>query len=347
MNFTREPIIQTIISAREGNKLKLISTNINTTKEYLVYAVEVVSYGKTFFYRSNEAGNVFFVPMNNYEIQEVRQARMILKTPEEKAIKIAGGSNATTKTSDKSKKASKSASAKKEDTANKKSKKIEKKNDQKVEKDSEEKKKKTTTEVKKETTAPAEGQNLIDNMEKTEVVSEKKSEVKEIKENTNKKEKKSKPKTKSTKKTATTPAKNDQDVNKEKVSLFSHLLRPPEGLISDNLSKYSKEQEENTRGHQQTNPDQTQSNDENILLPNKLISPDHDDPSLISEPPKPFESLDENEPDKLEPLSLKERMKKVLSPVKKNSDDNYLQKISTLSKNHIKWYHFYHVVTIS
>ena len=43
MNFTREPILETIIAAKEGFKLKLKSTKHEGTAEYVVVAVEVVS----------------------------------------------------------------------------------------------------------------------------------------------------------------------------------------------------------------------------------------------------------------------------------------------------------------
>lgn len=93
MNFTREPIIETIISAKEGYKLSLKSSKSgNGSDEYLVDAIEVVSFGGTFFYRSQERPKAFFLPASDYEIVEVRETRLILKTPAlDKSVKIAGG----------------------------------------------------------------------------------------------------------------------------------------------------------------------------------------------------------------------------------------------------------------
>ena len=55
MNFTREPIIETIISPKDGCKLLVRSSRGGeTAEEYYVDAIEVVSFGRAFFFRSME-----------------------------------------------------------------------------------------------------------------------------------------------------------------------------------------------------------------------------------------------------------------------------------------------------
>ena len=92
MNFTREPIIETIISPREGCKLLVRNTKGEKAEEYYVDAVEVVSFGQAFFFRSLEKPKAFLVPTGDYEVLEVREARIALKNvSHERSIKIGGG----------------------------------------------------------------------------------------------------------------------------------------------------------------------------------------------------------------------------------------------------------------
>lgn len=174
MDFTREPIIETIISAREGYKLSVRNSKKEGQEEVCVDAVEVVSYGNALFYRHRERGKVFFVPVSDYELVEVREMKLFIKNPMAKeSIKIGGGKE-------------------KESNNNKKS---------------------------------ADAQNT----------------VKEAKEE---KREKKKPRRsgKKTKSDNETPPKEEvKKKEKEPVSkkdaeaIFSHLLRPPENLISDSL----------------------------------------------------------------------------------------------------------------
>ena len=95
MNFTREPIVETIISAKEGYKLSIKSSKQQAQEEHLVDAVEMVSFSGALFYRSQEKPKSFFLPIQDYEIQEVREARLTVKSPVmEKSIKIGGGKEA-------------------------------------------------------------------------------------------------------------------------------------------------------------------------------------------------------------------------------------------------------------
>lgn len=96
MNFTREPIIETVITPRDGCKLIVRSSKGNSQEEYQVDAVEVVSFGHSFFFRSIEKPRPFLVPVGDYEIIELREARMALKTAApERSIKIGGGREAS------------------------------------------------------------------------------------------------------------------------------------------------------------------------------------------------------------------------------------------------------------
>lgn len=92
MNFTREPIIETIITPKEGFKLVLRNTKGANPEEYCVDAVEVVSFGNSIFYRSLERPKSFLLPVSDYEIQESREARITLKNATlEKSVKIPSG----------------------------------------------------------------------------------------------------------------------------------------------------------------------------------------------------------------------------------------------------------------
>lgn len=100
MNFTREPIIETVISAKDGYKLALRNSKEGGQEEFFVDAVEVISFGNNCFYRSLEKPKSFLVPVSDYEVLEVREARMVLKTAAvEQGIKIAGGREAAIKPS--------------------------------------------------------------------------------------------------------------------------------------------------------------------------------------------------------------------------------------------------------
>lgn len=95
MNFTREPIIETVITPREGCKLVVRSSKGNSQEDYYVDAVEVVSFGHSFFFRSLERPKSFLVPVSDYEILELRETRMALKNvASDRSLKIGGGRDA-------------------------------------------------------------------------------------------------------------------------------------------------------------------------------------------------------------------------------------------------------------
>lgn len=92
MNFTREPIILSVITPKEGCKLVLRNSQIERQEDYFVDAIEVISFEGAIFYRSLERPKSFILPVDCYEVLEVKETRMVLKSSvEEKSIKIAGG----------------------------------------------------------------------------------------------------------------------------------------------------------------------------------------------------------------------------------------------------------------
>lgn len=92
MDFTRQPITESVITPKEGCKLVVRSSKGAGQEEYFVDAIEVVSFGNTFFFRSLEKPKSFLVPATDYEILEVREARMVLKNVgQNRSIKIGGG----------------------------------------------------------------------------------------------------------------------------------------------------------------------------------------------------------------------------------------------------------------
>ncbi len=102
MDFTREPIIESIISPKEGYKLVIRSSKGAGHEEFFVDVVEVVSFGHTFFLRSLERAKAFLVPASDYEILEVRETRMVLKNVGmDSNIKIGGGKEQPSKKEEK------------------------------------------------------------------------------------------------------------------------------------------------------------------------------------------------------------------------------------------------------
>lgn len=91
MYFTREPVVETVISAKEGFRLVLRNSK-GQQDEYSVEAVEVIAFGQHCFFRSLEKSKSFLLPVSDYEVLEVRETKVVLKAPSiEKGIKIGGG----------------------------------------------------------------------------------------------------------------------------------------------------------------------------------------------------------------------------------------------------------------
>lgn len=79
MNFTREPIVETVVSPREGCKLVIRNSKSAGQEEYLVDAIEIVRFGSALFFRSLERPKSFILPVSDYEVMEVRETRVVLK----------------------------------------------------------------------------------------------------------------------------------------------------------------------------------------------------------------------------------------------------------------------------
>ncbi len=245
MNFTREPIVETIISAKEGYKLSIKSSKHVNEEEYLVDAVEVVSFSGALFYRSGEKPKSFFIPIHDYEIQEVREARLTIRSPVmEKSIKIGGG-----------KEASKQQKAEVEE--------------------------KVLLSLEEGNEKPVSGEKeLSSNMERS------------------KREKKNKFRRKRNfEENAREAVQREVQDSEEGAklpmqppteSVFSHLLKPPESLISDSIHKYKKMEEEVVMSPEVSEALQEQRSED--YAPSMTTQGDAE---FFSEPPKEYEKLEE------------------------------------------------------
>ncbi|EPP28779.1 hypothetical protein CP082626L3_0293A, partial [Chlamydia psittaci 08-2626_L3] len=72
MYFTRDPVIETVITSREGYKLSIRNTKQLSQDPFVVEAVEVISLGNTCFFRNCDHSKPFIVPAGDYEVMEVR-----------------------------------------------------------------------------------------------------------------------------------------------------------------------------------------------------------------------------------------------------------------------------------
>lgn len=92
MHFTREPIIESVITARDGYKLTVRKSQGNENEEYVVEALEIISFGNALFFRCLEKPKAFLLPVSDYEVLETKETRVLLKSVSlEKSIKIGGG----------------------------------------------------------------------------------------------------------------------------------------------------------------------------------------------------------------------------------------------------------------
>ena len=86
MEYTREPIIQSVIAAREGHKLNV--SNQVGSQLYVVDSLQVVLFGDTPFYRNIEGVQEFMCPAAHYSIEEIKESKIALKMSKERKIKI-------------------------------------------------------------------------------------------------------------------------------------------------------------------------------------------------------------------------------------------------------------------
>ncbi|WP_284441466.1 GrgA family transcription factor [Chlamydia gallinacea] len=98
MYFTRDPVIETVITSREGYKLSVRNTKHLSQDPFVVEAVEVISLGNTCFFRNCDHSKPFIVPAADYEVMEIRDTKINLKAVGlDRGIKIAGGREALIK----------------------------------------------------------------------------------------------------------------------------------------------------------------------------------------------------------------------------------------------------------
>lgn len=86
MLFTREPIIETVITARNGYRL-CVRNSKSPVEELLVDALEIVSFGQALFFRCIERPKAFLLPVSDYEVSEVRETRLVLKHMAQEVVK--------------------------------------------------------------------------------------------------------------------------------------------------------------------------------------------------------------------------------------------------------------------
>lgn len=79
MHFTREPIVESVLSARDGYKLVLKNSKLASTTDISAEVIEIVSFTGTLFYRSQDRSKNFLLPASDFEISEVKDARLVLK----------------------------------------------------------------------------------------------------------------------------------------------------------------------------------------------------------------------------------------------------------------------------
>ncbi|MDN3504782.1 MAG: hypothetical protein P0S95_04310 [Rhabdochlamydiaceae bacterium] len=215
MNFTREPIIETIITPKDGFKL-VVTNSKGNGDEYSVDALEVVSFGDAIFYRSFEKPKAFLLPVSDFEVIEVRETRVALKNVSiDKTIKIAGGKDA-----------SKSADSKKNQEESSKKKKTRKKKPQDKPQDKPQEKLQEKSQDKSNDKPQEKAQD--NNKEK----SSEKSNERESKDQLDAKN--------NSRKHSHMRSKSsfDNNSNKEGITHVRTLIPPPTTLISETISRY-------------------------------------------------------------------------------------------------------------
>ena len=79
MDFTREPIIETVITPKDGYHILVRNSKHSGQEEFIVDVLEVVNFGKSSFFRNRERPKAFLLPVSDYEILEVREQRLGIK----------------------------------------------------------------------------------------------------------------------------------------------------------------------------------------------------------------------------------------------------------------------------
>jgi hypothetical protein len=79
VDFTRQPIIETVITPKDGYRLAVRSSKNLGQEEFVVEALEVVSFGVHCFFRTLDRSRAFLVPVSDYEVLEIREGRLPIK----------------------------------------------------------------------------------------------------------------------------------------------------------------------------------------------------------------------------------------------------------------------------
>ena len=79
MDYTREPIVETVITPKDGHRLAVRNSKNPGQEEFVVDALEVITFGANCFFRNLERPRAFMVPASDYEILEVRETKLALK----------------------------------------------------------------------------------------------------------------------------------------------------------------------------------------------------------------------------------------------------------------------------
>lgn len=87
MYYTREPIILSVLSAKEGYNLVLKSTKISNEEPYAVASVSIVNFSGAIFYRSLFDRD-FLLPVSDYIVVEEKQVKLNVKLATKKNDEI-------------------------------------------------------------------------------------------------------------------------------------------------------------------------------------------------------------------------------------------------------------------
>ena len=79
MDFTREPVVESVITPKEGHRLVVRSSKAAGLEEFFVNILELVSFGDSFFFRSLEKPKSFLLSATDYEIIEINEPSMVFK----------------------------------------------------------------------------------------------------------------------------------------------------------------------------------------------------------------------------------------------------------------------------
>ena len=95
MDYTREPIVETVITPKDGCRLVVRNSKNAGQEEFSVDALEVVTFGASCFFRSLERPRAFMVPASDYELLEVRETKIGLKAASlEGSVRLPAGPKA-------------------------------------------------------------------------------------------------------------------------------------------------------------------------------------------------------------------------------------------------------------